>query len=85
MTLDTYQPKEYSTHTGHWFLIKSSCRHPSNDKTDPVIPWKDNSPNVIPGNVADMQVQGKITRCTVDIEWLGDSAVKVLPKHPPKH
>ena len=41
--------------------------------SDPVVPRKDNSQDVIPGNVAEEHVPGKITRCTVNIEHLGDS------------
>ena len=38
----------------------------------PVIPQKANSQIVIPGNVTDDHVPGKITSCTVNLECLGE-------------
>ena len=46
------------------------------EKSKNVIPWKMNKTPVIPGNVANAQLPGKITRCTVDIEHLGDTPTK---------
>ena len=49
----------------------TSSKSESNPE-DLVIPWMANSQIVIPGNVTEDLVPGKIMQCTVSIECLGD-------------
>ena len=58
----------------HSFHIASS-KSESNSE-NPVIPRKANSQIVLPGNVAEDHVPGKIMWCTVSIECLGDPMVR---------
>ena len=51
-------------------LVSSSKAE--NNPDVPVIPRKANSQIVIPGNVTEEHVPGKITYCTVSLERLGD-------------
>ena len=69
MTLDTMQTNEIQPVPE----IGSSSSLAAGNKDDLVIPQKGDPPDVIPENVAEEQAPGKITQCTVDIEWLSAS------------